>query len=105
VRGDMDNPASRGALCVKGMFGNEFVNHPDRLTSPLVRRQGVFVEASWDEALDLVVEKLASIVEDDGPDAVALLSSAKCTNEENYLLQKMSRAVIGTNNLDHCARL
>ena len=105
MRGDVDNPANKGSLCVKGRFGQGFVNHPDRLTSPLIKQNGAFVETSWDEALNLVVDKLASIVENDGPDAVAFLSSAKCTNEENYLLQKLSRGVIGTNNIDHCARL
>jgi formate dehydrogenase major subunit len=105
VRGDVDNPASKGSLCVKGSFGYSFVNHPDRLTAPLVKRNGVFVETSWDDALALVADRLASTLDSLGPDAVAFLSSAKCTNEENYLLQKLGRAVIGTNNIDHCARL
>ena len=105
VEGDHDNPVNWGRLCVKGSFGYDYVHHPERLTSPLVRKDGEFQEATWDEALDLIVEKLASVVENDGPDAVAFLSSAKCTNEENYLLQKLGRGVIGTNNIDHCARL
>jgi predicted molibdopterin-dependent oxidoreductase YjgC len=105
VEGDHDNPVNWGRLCVKGAFGYEYVHHPDRLTSPLIREAGELREATWDEALNLVVDKLAGVAETDGPDAVAFLSSAKCTNEENYLLQKVSRAVIGTNNIDHCARL
>jgi predicted molibdopterin-dependent oxidoreductase YjgC len=99
VRGDPANEASQGHLCVKGRFGYDFVNHPDRLTTPLVRKNGKLEPATWDEALDLVASKL---VEHRG--AFAALASAKCTNEENYLLQKFTRAVMGTNNIDHCAR-
>ena len=94
-----------GMLCVKGRFGVDFVGHPQRLTEPLIRRDGKLVPASWDEALDLVAERLGEIKQEFGPDAIAALSSAKCTNEENYLLQKFARSVIGTNNIDHCARL
>ncbi len=103
--GDHDNPVSRGRTCVKGRFGYDYVNHPDRLTSPLIKREGRFVEASWDEALELAASKLVDIKQKHGGDAVAVLSSAKCTNEENYLMQKFTRAVLGTNNIDHCARL
>ena len=103
--GDHENPVNRGRTCVKGRFGYDFANHPDRLDTPLVRRDGELVEATWDEALDLVAGKLAEIREEHGGDAIAVLSSAKCTNEENYLLQKFTRAVLGTNNIDHCARL
>ncbi|MFC1920482.1 formate dehydrogenase subunit alpha [Chloroflexota bacterium] len=118
VRGDKESPVNKGGLCVKGRFGFDFVNHPDRLTMPLIRKEGVgkdvkvngnfkdiFREASWDEALDLVAENLSRIKEEHGPDSIGVLSSAKFTNEENYLVQKFSRAVIGTNNVDHCARL
>jgi len=101
VRAEKDNPASRGSLCVKGRFGHGFVNHPERLKVPLIKRDGKFVEASWDEALTLVVDKLGQYRGDAG----AVISSAKCSNEENYLIQKFSRAVLGTNNVDHCARL
>jgi predicted molibdopterin-dependent oxidoreductase YjgC len=103
--GDPDNPASRGRTCVKGYFGHDFVNHPDRLTTPLIKRNGKFVEATWNEALDLVAHRLAEIKQERGSRAIGILSSAKCTNEENYLLQKLGRAVLGTNNVDHCARL
>lgn len=96
---------NQGALCVKGRFGQEFIHHPDRLTTPLIRTETGFREASWDEALDLVARKFVEIKGRAGPDALAVISSAKATNEENYLVQKFARAVIGTNNIDHCARL
>jgi len=102
VRGDRDNPASEGRLCVKGRFGvNEFVHHPERLTTPLIRRNGKLEEAGWEEALDLVASRLDKYSDDE----VAVFSSAKCTNEDNYIAQKFARAVLGTNNVDHCARL
>jgi formate dehydrogenase major subunit len=101
VRGDVDNPVNKGNLCVKGMFGCDFVNHPNRLTSPLIKQNGEFVKVSWDEALDFVTTRLAKYK----GDQFASIASAKCTNEENYLVQKFTRAVMGTNNIDHCARL
>ncbi len=102
VRGDRENDVNRGRLCVKGRFGaTEFIHHPDRLDKPLVRRNGEFTEATWDEALDEVAAGLGKYK----PEEVAIISSAKCTNEENYLLQKLGRAVISTHNIDHCARL
>ncbi len=94
-----------GNLCVKGRYGYAFVHHPDRLTTPLVRKDGELVPASWEEALGVVADRICSALDDRGPDAVAFLSSARCTNEENFLLQKLARAVVGTNNVDHCARL
>ena len=105
VRGDCDNVVNRGSLCVKGRFGLDFVGAADRLTTPLIKRNGAFEEATWDEALDLVAGRFREIKEAHGADALAGLSSAKCTNEENYLFQKFMRAVLGTNNVDHCARL
>lgn len=96
---------NEGSLCIKGRFGMDFVGHPDRLTKPLVRKNGELQEVSWDEALDYMAEKLKAIRDEHGPDSIAGLSSARCTNEENYLFQKFLRAVIGTNNVDHCARL
>ena len=102
VQGDLDNPASKGRLCVKGRFGiAEFVHHPERLTSPLIRKNGKLKESSWDEALELTAGKLKCY----SPQEVAVIASAKCTNEENYVMQKFCRAVLGTNNIDHCARL
>jgi len=102
VRGDPESPVNQGSLCVKGRFGSyEFIHHAERLTRPLIRENGQFREAGWDEALELV----ASTFQQYKGDAFAALSSAKCTNEDNYLMQKFTRAVMGTNNIDHCARL
>ncbi len=100
-----DDGPNKGHLCIKGRFGFDFVQNPKRLTQPLIKKNGEFQEVSWNEALDFVSDKLKSIKEKNGPDAIAGLSSAKCTNEENYLMQKFIRSVIGTNNIDHCARL
>ena len=94
-----------GSLCVKGRFGYDFVHDPGRLSKPLIREGGSFREATWDEALNLVAEKLKTIKSQHGADAIGVLSSARITNEENYLVQKFTRAVVGTNNVDHCARL
>ena len=105
ARARLDKGPNYGNLCAKGRYGWSFAQHPDRLTAPLVRRDGEFVESTWDEALALVAEKLASIRDAHGSDALAGLASAKCTNEENYLFQKLMRAGIGTHNIDHCARL
>ncbi len=106
---DVTAPADKGPnygnLCVKGRFGWSFVNSEERLKTPLIKRDGVFVEATWDEALDRVANELGDIKEAYGPDAIAGLASAKCTNEENYAFQKLIRQVVGTNNVDHCARL
>jgi formate dehydrogenase major subunit len=100
-----DHPVGRGSLCIKGWNAHAFVGHPERLKTPLIREKDQFREAGWDEALDLVAKKLSAVKKKDGPDAIGILTSAKCTNEENYLLQKFARAVIGTNSVDHCARL
>jgi predicted molibdopterin-dependent oxidoreductase YjgC len=101
VTPDAEGPANMGQLCVKGRFGLEFVQDERRLTTPLIKRDGKFVEADWDEALDLVAEKFAQYK----GDQFAVVSSAKCTNEENYVVQKFARGAMGTNNVDHCARL
>jgi predicted molibdopterin-dependent oxidoreductase YjgC len=100
-----EHPISRGSLCIKGWNSTAFVGHPDRLTAPLIRRGDGFEQASWDEALALVADRMVAAREEGGPDSVGFLASAKCTNEENYLLQKLARAVFKTNNVDHCARL
>jgi len=94
-----------GSTCVKGRFGHTFVNRDDRLETPLIRKNGRLEKATWNEAIALVAEKIGGIRDKYGADAVAGLCSAKVTNEENYLFQKMMRAAIGTNNVDHCARL
>ena len=96
---------NNGLLCVKGKFAYKFINHPDRLKTPLIKRNGKFEEATWDEAYRLIRDKVNEIKGEHGPDSLAGLTSARCTNEENYLFQKLFRAVIGTNNIDHCARL
>ena len=100
VDDDPDNLSSKGLLCVKGRFGTAFVNHSDRLTTPLIRGPEGLQPASWDEALDLVAEKFA-----EHRGAFGAFSSAKATNEDNYILQKFVRSVMGTNNVDHCTRL
>ena len=105
VTGEPGLGVNEGWLCVKGRFGFDFINHEERLTQPLIRRNGKLTPATWDEALDYCAERLARIRQDFGPDAIAGLSSAKCTNEENYVMQKFMRAAVGTNNIDHCARL
>ena len=104
VTPDWGAPANEGALCVKGQFGMDFIHSSDRLTTPLIRRNGTFEEASWDEALNLVAEKFNQIKAESGPDAFTLWSSSRSTNEANYMVQKLARAVIGTNNVDNCAR-
>lgn len=107
VTGRRDNQVNFGNLCVKGRFGYDYVHADDRLRRPLLRdsREHDFEPVSWDQALDGVAERLLAIRDEYGPDSVAFLTSAKCTNEENYLLEKLARGVVGTNNVDHCARL
>jgi formate dehydrogenase (NADP+) alpha subunit len=129
IRGDPDNPVNKGYLCVKGRFGHDFVNHPQRLNKPLIKQDGEFIEVEWDEAFDFIAENLSRYKVEpetdfeefetdleghetdfkkygkDVENKFAVIASAKCTNEENYLLQKFTRAVMGTNNIDHCARL
>jgi formate dehydrogenase alpha subunit len=117
VKGDRESPVNQGGLCVKGRFGLDFAHHPERLTRPLIRWKEapkqqtrgaiteLFREASWEEALNCVAAGLMRAREAGGPRAIGVLSSAKCTNEENYIVQKFARAVLGTNNVDHCARL
>ncbi len=102
VRGDKDGAPNKSHLCVKGRFGiAEFVHHPERLTTPLIKKNGHFEKATWDEAFNLVTSKLAKYHKDE----IAVISSAKATNEDNYVMQKFARVVLGTNNIDHCARL
>jgi predicted molibdopterin-dependent oxidoreductase YjgC len=105
VTGVEDLAPNYGSLCVKGRFGHDFIHDPSRLTTPLIRENGKFREASWDEALNTVAENFERIKGDSGADAIGVFSSARITNEENYLAQKFARAVLGTNNVDHCARL
>ena len=97
-------PTNGISTCVKGKFGWDFANSADRLTKPLIRQGEKFREASWDEALALIARRFSEIKAAHGPDALAFISSSKCTNEESYLMQKLARAVIGTNNIDNCSR-
>src|SRR6202000_691569 len=99
-----DGPTNGISTCIKGKFGWDYVNDPDRLTTPLSREGDTFREASWDEALSLVARRFTEIKAATGPDSLAFISSSKCTNEESYLMQKLARAVIGTNNMDNCSR-
>jgi formate dehydrogenase major subunit len=94
-----------GHTCLKGRYAFGFYDHPDRLRSPLIKRNGKFEKATWDEAYDLIKKEFNRIIKTSGPDAIAGISSARCTNEENYLFQKMIRAVVGTNSVDCCARI
>jgi len=105
VTGNEDAVVNRGSLCVKGRFGYDFIYHEDRLTQPLVRDGGRLREASWDEALTRVAKAFGRIKKEHGPDALAGFSSARVTNEENYLFMKFLRTVLATQNVDHCARL
>jgi predicted molibdopterin-dependent oxidoreductase YjgC len=105
ITGVEDVAPNFGSLCVKGRFGFDFIHSPDRLKTPLIRKNGALREASWDEALDLVARKLGDIKSEHGSDSIGMLTSARISNEENYIAQKFARAVLQTNNVDHCARL
>jgi formate dehydrogenase alpha subunit len=104
-RPDKDSPVNRGTLCVRGSYGYDFVHSPDRLTQPLIKVDGGFKETSWDEALDLAAAGLKRTAEAHGPGSLAVIGSPKCTNEENYLLQRLVRCALGTNNIDNGTRL
>jgi len=100
-----DHVINEGGLCIKGWNAHQFIYDEGRLKKPLLRKNGVLGEVSWEEAFDQVATRLKKIRDENGQDSIAGLTSARCTNEENYLFQKWMRAVIGTNNVDHCARL
>lgn len=101
-----DHVVSKGKLCIKGWQGYSFVKHKDRLSNPLVRGEdGKFHETDWNHAMEKVTSSLKDIIEKYGPDSVGVLASARCTNEDNYLIAKLARGVIKTRNIDHCARL
>lgn len=99
------HPVNEGKLCIKGWNLHEHINSDLRLKQPLVKTYGRFIRADWDEAIQITAERFREIIAKYGPDAIGILVSAKITNEENYLAQKFARAAIGTNNVDHCARL
>ena len=119
IRGIYGNSPNNGQLCVKGRFGSKFVNHPDRVKKPLVREYilkgeekpaksedlGDWIEVEWNQVIGIAAEKLSNLKKEFGSDSIGVLASAKCTNEENYLFQKFARQIIGTHNIDHCARL
>ena len=105
VNGAQDAEPNHGSLCVKGRYGYDFVASPERLTTPLIRKNGKFETSTWDEALTLVADRFSRIKQKYGADSMGVLSSARVTNEENYIAQKFTRAVLKTNNIDHCARL
>ncbi len=116
VTSNPNAPVNGMHLCVKGRYGYDFIHHQDRVARPRVRRylleghprskdRGEWVEVSWDKALDLAAGSLRRLRDEHGPDSIGVLASAKCTNEENYLMNKFARQVVGTNNIDHCARL
>ena len=117
VTSNPNAPVNGMALCVKGRYGYDYIHHPDRLLKPKVRKyllegekrinsdRGEWVEVDWETALTITAKKLRYARDTYGPDCIGVLTSAKCTNEENYLMNKFTRQVIGTNNIDHCARL
>jgi predicted molibdopterin-dependent oxidoreductase YjgC len=98
-------PTNEGSLCIKGWNVHEFVQHKDRLTAPLIRQGDALKETTWDEALDYAASELKRLKDAYGPESVAFVGSARCTNEETYIFQKFARAVFGHNHIDHCARL
>jgi formate dehydrogenase major subunit len=100
----LEGPANGVSTCIKGKFAWDHINSTDRLTKPLIRQGDTFREATWDEALSLIARRLTEIKAKSGPDSIGLISSSKCTNEESYLMQKLARAVVGTNNIDNCSR-
>ena len=104
VTGVEDGEPNNGRLCVKGRFGYDFIYSEERLKTPLIRENGVFREASWDEALDLVANTFKKFIKENGPDSIGGVSCARSINEDSYNMQKLFRAVFKTNNIDHCAR-
>ncbi len=105
VTGVVGTPPNYGSLCVKGRFGFDFIHSPERLTTPLIKENGEFKKATWEQAFDLVADRLSNIKNTYGADSTGVLTSARITNEENYIVHKFARAVLKTNNIDHCARL
>jgi predicted molibdopterin-dependent oxidoreductase YjgC len=105
VTGAEDCVPNYGSLCVKGRFGIDFIHSPERLKTPLIKENNKFREATWEEALDLVAKKLTKIKKEHGSDSIGMFTSARVTTEENYIAHKFTRAVLKTNNIDHCARL
>ncbi len=105
IKAPYDAEVNQGHTCLKGRYAFKFYNHPERLNSPMIKRNGEFEKVSWEEVYEHIAAKIKSVVKTDGPDAIAGISSSRCTNEENYLMQKLLRVGIGTNNIDGCARV
>jgi len=105
IQAPYDAEVNQGHTCIKGRYAFKFYNHPERLNSPMIKRNGEFEKVSWDEVYEHIANKINDVKENYGPDAIAGISSSRCTNEENYLMQKFLRAVVGTNNIDGCARV
>ena len=105
IQAPYDAEVNQGHTCLKGRFAFKFYNHEDRIRTPMIKRDGIFEEATWDEAYDFIASRLTKYKKEFGPDSMAGISSARCTNEENYLMQKFFRAIVGTNNIDGCARV
>jgi formate dehydrogenase major subunit len=104
IRGDKDAPVNKGQTCVKGAFAYEYVHSNNRLINPLIRKAGQLVETTWDEAYEYIADKLSSIRDTWGPNAISMFACARTTNESNYVTQKFMRTVIGSNNIDGCNR-
>lgn len=104
IRGDKDAPVNKGQTCVKGAFAYEYVHSSNRLINPLIRKAGQLVETTWDEAYKFIADKLSSIRDTWGPNAISMFACARTTNESNYVTQKFMRTVIGSNNIDGCNR-
>ena len=105
IQAPYDAEVNQGHTCLKGRYAFKFYDHPERLNSPMIKRDGVFEKVSWDEVYDYIAGKLNGYKEEYGADSIAGISSSRCTNEENYLMQKFMRAAVGTNNIDGCARV
>lgn len=104
VRGDKSAPVNKGQTCIKGALGYHYIHSEDRLTVPLIKKAGEFTEASWEEALSFIADKLTGIKQQFGPDAFSMFACARTTNEANFATQKFTRAVMGSNNIDGCNR-
>lgn len=105
VTSDFEGPVNQGNLCIKGRYGFDFIHSSERLTAPIIKKAGKYVEATWDEALTIIAERFGDIIKEHGPDSIGAFSSARCTNEENFLLAKLVRTVFKSNNVDCCARV
>ena len=105
VTSDHDGPVNKGNLCIKGRYGYDFIHSSERITAPIIKKDGKYVESTWDEALDLIAKRFGEILEKHGPESVGAFSSARCTNEENFLVSKLVRTVFKSNNVDCCARV